>query len=106
MPIIKYTLDNGNIPSGITDGGHFYNRSDNTLIGIGTGGGTEITKAELIARVQAYESPDKRIPHFAHTWGFIDGGIGGEIDMSTIRERTDDEWVTLINEWCTQRGIS
>ena len=100
MPIIKYTLDNGNIPSGITDGGHFYKRSDNTLIGIGTGGGTEITKAQLIARVQAYESPNN------HTWNFVDSEYGGEIDMSTIRERTDNEWVTLINNWCTQRGIS
>ena len=101
MPIIKYTLDNGNIPSGITDGGHFYNRSDNTLIGIGTGGGTEITKAELIARVQAYESPDNL------TWDFMDSGRAlGVRDDSTIRERTDSDWVSIINAWCTQRGVS
>ena len=101
MPIIKYTLDSGDIPSGITDAGHFYNRSDNTLIGIGTGGGTEITKAELIARVQAYESPDNL------SWDFMDSGRAlGVRDDSTIRERTDSDWVSIINAWCTQRGVS
>ena len=52
MPIIKYTLVNGQAPSGITDGGWFRNRADNTLIGIGSGVGTELTKAELITRMQ------------------------------------------------------
>ena len=35
MAIIKYTLDNGNTPDYITNGGMFYNRSDSTYIGIG-----------------------------------------------------------------------
>ena len=51
MAIIQYSLDSGRIPSYISDGGYFWNTSDNTLIGIGSGGGTTLSKADLTTRV-------------------------------------------------------
>ena len=45
MAIIKYTLDDGNIPSGITDGKYYYDPRDDSYIVIVSSGGTELTKA-------------------------------------------------------------
>ena len=54
MAIIKYNLVNRQKPSYITDGGYFHDPRDDTFIGIGSGGGTELTKAELVTRAQAF----------------------------------------------------
>ena len=52
MAVIRYTLDSGSIPNYITDGGHFLNTADGTMIGIGSGGGTTIaSKADLLTYV-------------------------------------------------------
>ena len=91
MAIIKYTLVNSATPPYITDGGYYYKSSDDTYIGIGSGGGTEISKAELVARYQSL------------------GGLWHEPDALTPvndRAMTDAELETAVNSWCTIKGIS
>ena len=91
MAIIKYTLVNSTTPSYITDGGYYYKSSDDTYIGIGSGGGTEISKAELVARYQSL------------------GGSWHEPKAPTPlndRAMTDAELETAVNNWCSARGIS
>tara|TARA_R100000808_G_C2141469_1_gene149279 strand:- start:37 stop:312 length:276 start_codon:yes stop_codon:yes gene_type:complete len=91
MAIIKYTSSIGEVaksspaPSGISDGGYFYDADNNLAIGIGTSGGTEITKAELITHVV---SLDINKPSNSET-------------LATNAEKT-----TMANDWCTERGIS
>ncbi len=93
MAIIQYSLDSGRIPSYISDGGYFYRTSDNTLIGIGSGGGTTLSKADLTTRVLSMHAslPMKL--------------LGGS-PLSEIRNLTNAEVTTEVNEWCTARGIS
>ena len=97
MPIIKYTTaaTNGRVPSYITDGGYFYDPNDDAFIGIGSGGGTELTKAELVTRAQGFS-------HVTHT----SLNSAGEEDLSTIRAVTSAEYETQVNTWCSARGIS
>jgi len=92
MAIIQYTLVNGTAPNFITDGGHFLNPSDNTLIGIGSGGGTTLSKADLITRVLSIHGsrPRTNITH----------------DGVHVSNKTNAEVTTEINAWCTARGIS
>ena len=92
MRIIKYTLVNGQTPSGITDGGWFLNSADNTLIGIGSGVGIELTKAELITRMQ--EMGGK----------YLEMNQGAE-DLSTLRDKTNSEIESDVNAWCTSKGL-
>ena len=96
MPIIKYTTaaTNGRVPSYITDGGYFYDPNDDAFIGIGSGGGTELTKAELVTRAQA----------FSHVTCELNDA--GEEDLSTARAVTSAEYETQVNTWCSARGIS
>ena len=93
MAIIQYSLDSGRIPSYISDGGYFWNTSDNTLIGIGSGGGTTLSKADLTTRVLSMHAslPMKL--------------LGGS-PLSEIRNLTNAEVTTEVNAWCTVRGIS
>jgi hypothetical protein len=93
MAIIQYTLVNGTAPNYITDGGYFLNPSDNTLIGIGSGGGTTLSKADLTTRVLSM--------HASLPWK-LDGGS----PPSETRNLTNDEVTAQINTWCTARGIS
>ena len=95
MAIIKYTTvdTNGRKPSYITDGGYFYDARDDTYIGIGSGGGTELTKAELVTRAQ----------DFSHvTFELNDAG---DNDFSTVRDVTSAEYETRVNSWCTSKGL-
>ena len=91
MAIIKYDSSIGEgaksaaAPSGISDGGYFFDFDTNIAIGIGTGGGTELTKAELITYVV---SLDINKPPNSET-------------LATNAEKT-----TMANDWCTQKGIS
>ena len=91
MAIIKYTSSINEItssaspPSGISDGGHFYDAENNLAIGVGTGGGTEITKAELITYVVSLD-------------------IANPPNLGTLA--TNAEKTTMANDWCTARGIS
>jgi len=94
MAIIQYSLtDEGAKPNYITDGGWFQNRDDLTLIGIGSGGGTELSKAELLTRTRAIHA---KYPMSAWT----DSGL------ENISVLDDDGVTALINNWCTARGIS
>ena len=96
MAIIKYTTadTNGRVPSYITDGGYFYDKRDDTYIGIGSGGGTELTKAELVTRAQGFS-------HVTYT----SLNSAGEEDFSTARAVTSAEYETQVNDWCTARGL-
>jgi len=100
MAIIKYNLVNSQTPSYITDCGHFYDSRDDTFIGIGSGGGTELTKAELVTRVQGFSA----LYPGSFTYDGLDGA--GQMDTTTIRRWTDSEYETIVNDWCTARGIS
>tara|TARA_R110000751_G_scaffold216192_2_gene319545 strand:- start:478 stop:762 length:285 start_codon:yes stop_codon:yes gene_type:complete len=94
MPIIKYTLDDGNKPSGITDGGYYYDPRDDTYIGIGSGGGTELTKAEFVTRMQSFSDCINWTPPMSqNNWV-------GDPDL------TEAEYEAKVNEWCSARGIS
>ena len=92
MAIIQYTLVNGTAPNYITDGGHFLNPSDNTLIGIGSGGGTTLSKADLITRVLSV--------HGSHPRSNINS------EGVHVSNKTNAEVTTEVNAWCTARGIS
>ncbi len=93
MAIIKYQLVNGTVPSFITDGGYFVFGND--YIGIGSGGGTELTKSQLLSYVitQHNNSTFQKIIE-SYT------AAPREVDMS------DSEVTTVVNNWCTERGIS
>ena len=90
MAIIKYQLDSGRTPSYITDGGYY--SVGNDIIGIGSGGGTELTKSQLLSWVLSAHgnSPLEKHPP----------AIGSYVTMS------DSEVTTMVNDWCTERGIS
>ena len=111
MAIIKYNLVNGQVPSYITGSGYFYDPRDKTYIGIGSGGGTELTKAELVTRMQTFSD----LYPATFTWDAVtvdnldprDRDVpGGYIDASTVRRVTEAEYETKVNNWCTERGIS
>ena len=93
MAIIKYTKDNGNIPSYISDGGYFGNPANGELIGIGSGGGTTIaSKADLNTYVLS---------------------IHGNYPFTSQPDKTKSsttlntsEVTAIVNNWCTARGIS
>ena len=96
MPFIKYTTaaTNGRVPSYLTDWGYFHDPRDGTFIGIGSGGGTELTKAELVTRVQGFSN-------VTHT----SLNSAGEEDLSTARAVTSAEYETQVNDWCTSKGL-
>ena len=94
MAIIRYTKDNGNVPSYISDGGYFRNPSNSELIGIGSGGGTTIAnKADLITYVLSIHAnyPFKKWADDSHV---------------NQENKTDSEVTAIVNNWCTARGIS
>ena len=99
MAIIKFNLVNSQVPSYITDGGYFYDARDDTYIGIGSGGGTELTKAELVTRMHTFSD----LYPTTFTWDELDDGL---MDTSTIRRVTEAEYETRVNEWCSARGIT
>ena len=93
MAIIKYQLDTGRIPSYITDGGYF--PVGNDLVGIGSGGGTELSKSELLSYVMTQ--------HNSSTFQKITESY----TAAPIQEdMSDSEVTTMVNNWCTAKGIS
>ena len=111
MPLIKYVLDPStrSEPSGITDGGYFSN-SAGELIGIGsTSSGTEISKDDLHTYVLAIHNSVSS----AFKWGDdgTDGLLGG-IENNTdgtsvlVNNYTEAEVRTMVDQWCSERGIS
>ena len=110
MAIIKYTTADtkGRVPPYITDGGHFYDSRDDTYIGIGSGGGTELTKAELVTRMQTFSA----LYPTTFTWDSLNSAgdsdlnhLPHNIDRSTIRAVTEAEYETKVNDWCTSKGL-
>ena len=94
MAIIRYQLESGNVPSYITNGGYFPDSSNETLIGIGSGGGTELTQAELLTYIKAM-SIRKEV------WADFEAReVSGYVAM------TDSENETIRNTWLSQKGIS
>jgi hypothetical protein len=94
MAVIKYQLeDNGTIPSYITDGGYFPIGDD--LIGIGSGGGTELSKSALHSYVMAQHNSST---YYLPTWR--NNAVSLDVNMS------DSEVTTMVNNWCTSKGIS
>ena len=108
MAIIKFNLVNSQVPSYITDGGYFYDARDDTYIGIGSGGGTELTKAELVTRMQTFSD----LYPATFTWDAVTVPDSRErynpnhLNPSTIRRVTEAEYETKVNDWCSARGIS
>ena len=92
MAIIRYSKDNGNIPSYISDGGYFANPANDELIGIGSGGGTTLSKADLITRVLSVHGSRPR--------------TNITYDGAHVSNKTNAEVTTEVNAWCTARGIS
>ncbi len=88
MAIIKYQIENRRCPSFITDGGYF--PVGNDLIGIGSGGGTELSKSQLLAYVMA--------DHNSTTYT--------KVVRNEIVDMSDSEVTTMVNNWCTWKGIS
>ena len=97
MAIIKYTLVNGQTPSGITDRGYWQHPRDETVIGIGSGVGTDISKDDLNTYVKSLKSITN-IRHIEY-----DGSTPVEL---VNREPTDAEIESQIDAWCSARGIS
>ena len=71
---------------------------DNTFVSIGLGGGTEITKAELMTRALDI--------HKRHPFQIITESEEGSDNPPTITDRTDTEVETMINDWCTEKNVS
>ncbi len=91
MAIIRYQLDNGAIPSYISDGGYF--PVGNDLIGIGSGGGTEMTKSELNTYILSH--------HSSNPFSVLDvEGNPTNTNMNT------SQVTAMVNSWCTWKGIS
>ena len=89
MAIIKYQLDSGRTPAYISDGGYFVIGNDH--IGIGSGGGTELSKSELLSYVLAGHASTPQVK---------------EPFAVTSPTMTNAEVTTQVNDWCTARGIS
>ena len=98
MAIIRYQLDRGEIPSYISDGGHFARGND--LIGIGSGGGTVLSKSELISYVLSQHASSPYLKASAGRY------FRGEVSPGDLPPMTNAEVTTLVNDWCTSKGIS
>ena len=96
MPIIRYQLDSGRIPSYISDGGYFLIGSD--FIGIGSGGGTEMTKSELNTYILSN--------HSSHPYKVLN--ISGVPELTDGEETamSNSQVTAMVNAWCTAKGIS
>tara|TARA_Y100001973_G_C5050394_1_gene257377 strand:+ start:351 stop:644 length:294 start_codon:yes stop_codon:yes gene_type:complete len=97
MAIIRYTLENGQRPSYISDGGFFIDPVNNTYIGIGSGGGTELTIAQLKAHALTARNNDSGM-------ALITFNADGSLDE--CRTYTDSEIEGFVDAWCTEKGIS
>ena len=97
MAIIRYTLDSGQRPSYISDGGFFYDPANETYIGIGSGGGTELTIAQLKAHALTAKDNDSGM-------GLITFNADGSLNEA--RDYTNSEIEGFVDDWCTQKGIS
>ena len=101
MAIIKSTFVNGRLPSGKTAHGYFHHNDDDTWIGVGNAGGTDsANKTELsIAELKTYSK--------TLGWKYVEmTDRGNPATITLSRLNTDAEMDTIVDEWCTARGIS
>tara|TARA_Y100000296_G_scaffold40763_1_gene47055 strand:+ start:228 stop:536 length:309 start_codon:yes stop_codon:yes gene_type:complete len=102
MAIIKYTLVNGQVPSGLSVKGQWHNPEDGTYIGIGSGVGTELSVPELKTYVKSLKS----IVNMRHVEWDADPEADASPEPTVNRPITDSEIETAIDGWCTEMGIS
>ena len=102
MAIIKYSYVNGIKPEGITSAGYWYHPVDRTYIGIGSGGGTELSIDELKTRLKSIKSV-KDIRH--REWDNEIRALAS-LEPTVDRPATDSEIEADVDVWCTDMGIS
>jgi len=96
MAIIKYQLDSGRTPEYISDGGYFIIGND--YIGIGSGGGTEMTKSELNTYILSN--------HSSNPYKVLDRSGVPELTDGEETAMSNSQVTAIVNAWCTARGIS
>ena len=106
MAIVKYTFVNKSVPAGLTHHGYFHHTSDETWIGVGNAGGTNsANKTELsITELKAYAKTITTMRHIT----FSESSILEAAANNSITNRafTDAEIDTMVDDWCTEVGIS
>ena len=102
MAIIKYTLVDGRVPSGLSSSGDFHSPVDETYIGIGSGVGTEISIDELKTWLKAIKS----VINIRHQEWDNEIRALASLEPTLDRPATDAEIETMVDDWCTARGIS
>tara|TARA_Y100001951_G_scaffold95834_1_gene93739 strand:- start:128 stop:421 length:294 start_codon:yes stop_codon:yes gene_type:complete len=97
MAIIKYTLVNGQTPSGLSSRGDWHSPVEETYIGVGSGLGTELSIAELKTYVKGLKSITNML--------YME--YDGDTPVVTVnRQYTDAEIESAVDAWCTAKGIS
>jgi len=92
MAIIKYELDGGETPNYITEGHYFYgDDTSGDIIGIGSGGGTVMSKSELITfAIALYNAGD-----LSKAPPVVGVSFSGESEVTA-----------MVNAWCRNMGVS
>ena len=104
MAIIKYTRSGGAKPNYITSSGdYFYNPNDRTFVGIGSGGGTEMTQAELITYAYNNQYASVLAPSIRHN--STPAAYDPDATESPVVIETLAHVTTRVNAWCSERGI-
>ena len=93
MAIIRYEHSTTGAPNYITHGGYFHNADMSQLFCIGSGGGTELSKSELITFVLSLHSAN---PQYEQA----DGAPWTRVLLS------DSDVTPRVNAWCTAMGVS
>ena len=94
MAVIRYSLDSGSIPDYISDGGYFLNSADDTMIGVGSGGGTVIAgQSDLVTYVLSI--------HASYPYKSC-----SDWTTETPSTLNTSEVTAIVNNWCTARSIS
>jgi|TARA_R110002020_G_scaffold270306_2_gene485619 ribose 5-phosphate isomerase len=102
MAIIRYTLVDGQHPSGLSVKNQWRNPVDGTFIGIGSGVGTELSIDELKTHAKSlksifnmrYQEWDNEVQALASPIPTVD------------RAATDAEIESDVDNWCREMGIS
>ncbi len=102
MAIIKYTLVDGRVPSGLSSHGDFRNPVDKTYIGIGSGVGTELSIDELKTYVKSLKS----VVDMRHLEWDNEVEALASPEPTVNRPPTDSEIEAGVDAWCTEMGIS
>ena len=104
MAILKYKLvESAGMPNYIFDASGFRHPTEISsdpqtfwAVGIGLGGGTILTHAELLTFVQEI--------HAIHPYITDDRVDPSEVGPNEIREMTDAEVETMVSDWCIEKA--